>query len=236
MKIIGLSFVRSADRVGSLSWDTPLAVAGNEGASLLEHTVRALGQMPYMDEVRVLTDDEELAARGTVAGAEVGRLPDWFFAYAIPFFSKEQWLLMRAMQALRDAGSMGEVLLVADWRTPLVTPRTLETLYHKLMDDRVAARSVGIYPLDPNLFLRTGETTFFPAWADIGADRQVIPQLYRNLCVGAVRPDRLVMPSPETRGVRVSREEGLRISDADALELAQFYIRRRGANPAPARA
>jgi hypothetical protein len=224
MKIVGLCFVRARDVGAGVSFDTPL-----EGATLLERAVNALGQMPYADELHVFTDHEGLLARATVAGAKIASLPEWFFEFNVPFFSKEQWLLMRAMQALREAKALGEVLLVADWRTPLVSARMLETMYHKLMDDRVAARAVGTYPLDPNLFLRMSEETFFPAWSDIGADRQSIPQLYRSLSVGAVRPDRLVMPAPETRGVPVGREQGLRIRDEESLALARFYIQRRAA-------
>lgn len=222
MRISGLCFVRARDKSPDVSWKTEL-----EGASLLTHAVRALSGMPYADEVRVFTDDPELLALGEAAGAAVGGLPDWFFEYNVPFFTKEQWLLTRAMQALREAEALGDVLLVADWRTPLVNARTMETLYHKLMDDRVAARTVATYPLDPNLFLRLDEEKFFPAWADIGADRQSIPQLYRSLAVGAVRPDRLLMPSPETRGVPVGREQGLRVRDEESLALARFYVQRR---------
>lgn len=224
MKIVGLAIARSRDQNG-ISWDTPL-----NGVTLLEQAVQSLGQMPYTDEVHVLSDSSELLARGSVDGARVSSMPDWFFEYNIPFFTKEQWLLARAMQALDDAGTKGDVLLIADWRTPLVHSRTMEVMYHKLMDDRIAARTAGTYKLDPNLYLRLSEEKFFPAWADIGADRQNIPQLYRTIKVGAIRPDRLVMPSPETRGIPVTREEGLRVDDQESLELAQFYIRRRKEN------
>lgn len=225
MKITGLCFVRARDRAPGVAWDTEL-----EGDNLLSCALRSLSGVPYVDELRVFTDDAELLKREQVAGVAVGGLPEWFFEFNLPFFTKEQWLLMRAVQALREAEALGDVLLVADWRTPLVSARSMETLYHKLMDDRVAARTVATYPLDPNLFLRLEEEKFFPAWADVGADRQSIPQLFRSLAVGAVRPDRLLMPSPETRGIPVGREQGLRVRDAESLELARFYLRRRAAD------
>lgn len=230
MKVLGLIFASDRERKDGLCWTTPLEGPG--GSSLLCRAVRTLAATPNVDEVVVATDAPDLQALPEgCEGARLVRLPGWFFDFKLPAFSKESWLLSRALDALEQAGAGADVILVHDWRAPLVTPRTLERMYHALMEDRVAARVAAIYPVDPNLFMimpgESGEGKFFPVWSDPGADRQMIPQLFRNLEIGAFFPRRLRMPIPETRGHQLGREEGLVAEDAEGLELAHFYLERR---------
>ncbi len=227
MKVLGLVFASDRERQGGLCWTTPL-----EGAPLLARAVNTLAATPNVDEVLVATDAPDLTALPEgCEGAGLVRLPGWFFDFKLPAFSKEAWLITRALDALEEAGAGADVLVVHDWRAPLVTPRTLERMYHALLEDRVAARVAAVYPVDPNLFMIMpgvdGDGRFFPVWSDPGADRQMIPQLYRNLEIGAFFPRRLRMPIPETRGHLLGREEGVMARDAEGLELARFYLARR---------
>lgn len=224
MRVLGLVFVSARECAPGLDWSTPFG-----GGSLLGRAVATLRATPNVDEVFVCTDAPGLdTLPGDCGEASLRRLPDWFFDYKLPAFSKEHWLLTRALSALEEAGAGADVLLLHDWRAPLVTSRTLERMYHALLEDRVAARVAAIYPVDPNLFMIVpGNDGFFPVWSDPGADRQMIPQLFRNLEIGAVHPKRLRMPIPETRGQRVSREEGLVLEGPEGLELAEFHLARR---------
>jgi CMP-N-acetylneuraminic acid synthetase len=229
MKVHGVICVSARDCGGEFGWATPF-----DGGTLLSRAVATLRATPNVDEVFIVTDEPELLARAAEQSAPVRGLPGWFFDFKLPFFSKEHWLLTRALSALNEAGVGADVLLALDWRAPLVSSRTLERMYHRLLEDRVAARITGMYPVDPNLFMILPDSgAFFPVWSDPGADRQSIPQLYRTLDIGALHPARLLMPIPETKGLRIPREEGLVIERAEHLDLAAFYLARRaGQTPA----
>jgi hypothetical protein len=229
MNVHGIILVSARECRPGLTWSTPFA-----GGTLLGRAVGTLCATPNVDKTFVLTDEPGLLAEAGARdlGCCVRELPGWFFDYKMPFFSKEHWLLTRAITALSEAGAGAEVLVVHDWRAPLVTPRTLERMYHKLLEDRVASRVTAIYPVDPNLFIILPDSgAFFPVWSDPGADRQMIPQLYRNLQIGVVHPGRLLMPIPETKGQRLPREEGLVLEKPEDMELAAFYLARRASSP-----
>ena len=224
MKVTGLCLVSARECLSDLDWSTELS-----GQSLLARALDTLAATPNVDERLVLTDQSKLAQLGCVEDVAVRLVPGWFFDFKLAFYSKEHWLLSRAASALTEAGACGDVLVHLDWRNPLVTARTLEKMYHGLLDDRVAARTVGVYPVDPNLFAKLShmEEKFFPVWADPGADRQMIPQLYRTMETGVVHVARMLMPIPETKGITLSREEGLTLQCLEHLELAAFYLDRR---------
>lgn len=205
------------------------------GRSLLERAVETLAATPEVDAVHVLTDDPALAAAGRVGPARTALAPDWFWTCGLAFFSKEHWLLARALDALGGLGITADVLFVLTWRTPLLTARSLERMYHRLLEDRVAARVAGINPVDPNLYIRLRESAFFPVWGDLGADRQKIPQLYRFAQAGVLRPDRLLRPMPETAGFELPDGEDLVLTHDEDLDLAAFYLARANRAAAPGR-
>lgn len=219
MIINGLICLALKEKEDRISWSTRL-----NGVTLLELAIKNLQGFPYISNIFILTDCQKIADGIIIPGVKVCVLPDYFFRFGLPFLAREQWILTRAINALEQVGANGQVLLIADWRNPQIISQVFETLYHKLMEDRVAARTVCAYPLDPNLFMRLDDGSFFPVWADVGVNRQAIPQLYRTTRVGAIRTDRLLMDLPETLCVHISRIAALEIKDDETLSLAEFYL------------
>lgn len=212
--------VLSADFSDSVSWDSTLA-----GRPLIQHCIDNAKQIPVLDQIYVLTDNETLLRLKAVYGVQIKKIPEWLTNHQIDLISKDVWQVNYGLERLQELSVLGEVHFVLNWRMPLVRPITFEKMYHNLLEDRLAARVTGIYPVDPNLFMfQNSNHSLFPVWADPGADRQRVPQLFRQLPLGVIHTRRHKGICLESKGYVVPRAEGLVIHDAEYLDMAAFFL------------
>jgi len=212
--------VLSADLSDSVSWDSILA-----GRTLIQHCIDNAKQIPVLDQIYVLTDNETLLRQKAVSGVQIKKIPEWLTNHHIDLISKDAWQVNYGLERLQELSVLGEVHFFLNWRMPLTGPITFEKMYHNLLEDRLAARVTGIYPVDPNLFMfHNSNHSLFPVWADPGADRQRVPQLFRQLPLGVIHTGRHKGICPESKGYVVTRTEGLVIYDAEYLDMAAFFL------------
>lgn len=203
-----------------ISWKTDLAQK-----NLLNHTVENALKVREIDEIFIVTDIKELQACGHFKEVKIKPLDQGKPAPVIDLVNKDAWRVNNIFNLLSELDVLGDVHFFLNWRMPLLGAAVLEQMYHTLLEDRVAARVVCVYPVDPNLFTRfNGDDSYFPVWADIGADRQNVPQLYRSLTAGVIHRNRHKEIIPESKGFTISRQQGLEILEPDDLELAEFYL------------
>lgn len=219
--------VLARDQSDAISWESILS-----GKSLLQRAVDTARATDELDDIFILTDFKAVLASQEALGVEIKQLPPWLFNHRIDLISKQGWHVNQELLALSEMDALGDIHFFLNWRMPLLTTRSLGKMYQTLLEDRIAARVVGIYPVDPNLFMRlAGKDSYFPVWADVGSDRQDVPQLYRAGAVGVVHTHRQSESIPESKGFCLSREQGLEILEVEDLDLAAFYLKKRGEAP-----
>lgn len=225
MKVCALVTVQAKDLpAGRIGWDARL-----DGRTLLETVVATLAACPVVDTVAVASDLPGLVGATVAPGLTGQALPANMARYEFNYLGATAIRVSMETCLYRALGLDGEVVFHLDWRLPLLSGRTLERMYHLLMDSPFRpARVMPITPEDPGLFMRhPGRQRFFPVWHAAGVDRQLIPRLYRpaRACVSFM--ERLGRGQPLVKGLPVPRVELVEVTTPEHLELAAF-LRRHG--------
>jgi CMP-N-acetylneuraminic acid synthetase len=195
---------------------------------VLETVVENVQNSKVVDDIAIVTDDEELISRGNYSGVGVRACPDNMRSYTFNSLGIETYRICMERDFLNAVGLKGNVSVIAPWTLPLVSPRTIERLYHVLLEDPLAGRAVPIVKVDPQLYMRCpDQDAFFPVWVHKGMDRQRIPQLYRCRPFYVAHMDRLTRSLPKIAGLQVPKAELTTISKPDDLELATFLMGRK---------
>ena len=222
--ILALSSMRRSEGIG---WHSRLG-----SREVLETVVENMQNSRIVDDMAIVTDDETLLSRGSYSGVDIRACPDNMRAYTFNFLGIETYRICMERDFLDAVGLKGNVSLFAAWTMPLVSSRTIERLYHVLLEDPLAGRAVPIVKVDPQIYMRCqGQDTFFPVWVHKGMDRQRIPQLYRCRTFCVAHMDRLTRSLPKIAGLQVPKAELTTISKPDDLELATFLMERNGQGP-----
>ncbi|MDR3641671.1 MAG: hypothetical protein P4L39_10150 [Humidesulfovibrio sp.] len=220
MRVKALVLAQSSTQTADARWDSPLA-----GRGVLERTIENAAACPVIDEVVIATDLPGLLARNTLAGARISEIPANMRAYNFTFLDVSLGRLSMERCMLQEMDCEAEVVFHISWKLPLFSPRSLERIFHTLLDSPVAARVLPISPVDPGLFTQQpGATGFFPVWHAPGVDRQRIPQLFRPGAVAVSHAKRLGQGIPSVTGVRIARRELVTIESARDLPLAAYLL------------
>ncbi|WP_320040084.1 hypothetical protein [uncultured Desulfobacter sp.] len=227
MKITATFIVLEQDAIKGISWKSKLF-----HRNLLEHGIEHASQIPLIDELFILTDMDELLCQDTVAGYSVQKIWPWSIEERMDFLTCDWNRIYQQNLVLEKAGVVSDVHFFLDWRLPLLSAKSWEQMYHFLLEDRVAARVVPIYPEDPNLYTPLGDISsgrLFGVWSHPNKDRQKVPQLYRtfNACVTHRR--RLGQPEPLTKGFCVPLIECVQTHSSQELQLAAFLSEKKEA-------
>jgi hypothetical protein len=216
MNVQALVTVQAKDLDGLIGWD---ALVG--GQTLLEVMVRTLEACPVIDAVVVASDLPDLARSTAVP---VVALPENMARYEFNYLGTTLSRVAMETHMYRAIGLDGDIVFHADWRLPLLTSKTLERMYHLLLDSpALPARVVPITPEDPGLFMRhTAQQRFFPVWHAAGIDRQLTPRLYRPAPVCVSFMQRLGKGLPLVKGWLAPKVELVRVTTPEHLALAEF--------------
>lgn len=226
LKVTASFQVTVQENSDSITWQTEL-----KEHCLLEHAVKNVLSSHFIDEVYILTDIPELLEMKTLFGAFVRQISYWHVIDDMNSLDKNCRLLTPSLNVLQMVDQLGELHFFLSWRMPLINTSTIEKMYHALLEDRIAARAVGMYPVDPNLFIEfnrsDGRQDFFPVWSDLGADRQRVQQLYRTYPIVAVHVNRQKEFCPESLGFQLPVEDSLEIQCERDIALGEFYLDRK---------
>lgn len=103
--------------------------------TLLEHTLSALQAVPELDQCFVLTDDQNLLSQQKLQDAFVLPISNSLRTHTFNLLTHEYWRIHYELDGLRESFPLGDVHFYITWQTPLLTSRTLEFMYHTLLED-----------------------------------------------------------------------------------------------------
>lgn len=222
MRVTATLMALAKDAANGVSWTSQVC-----GRSLLAIGVQTAREIPLIDDLAILTDDPALLAQGECLGAPVKEMWPWSVKHRMDFLTCDAFFNYQQRVALEKSGMLGDVHFFLDWRLPLLPARTYERMYHRLLEHRVAARVIPIYPEDPNLYTPSGPDPdmLFAVWAHPGRDRQYVPQLYRafGACVAHMR--RLELHSPLTIGFEAPLVQCLEATSPEQMEIIRYAER-----------
>ncbi|NDY56118.1 hypothetical protein G3N56_05075 [Desulfovibrio sulfodismutans] len=174
-----------------------------------------------VDEAFVLGDFDELCSLPDVGGAKVRRVPGYCSQHHFNFLNMEVRCIDMESAMAAEIGAAADLTFFVAWNLPFIRSRHYELLYHRLLDDPVAARVLPITQVDPQLYmLRESTRKFYPVWCHKGLDRQLIQPLFRpvNACLASW--GRLRMTLPKFVGLEMEHSALYQIVTRDDMEQA----------------
>ena len=220
MRVTAIITLQKSFCVNGLEWNTELC-----GKPVLLHVVDNCLGCPVVDDVVVATD---LTDVHTLDGlVKVASLPHNMERHTFNFLDASLGTVSMQTYYAREIGYEGDVIGFFPWNMPLLSSWSMERLYHFLLEDMVAGRTVPIYPVDPGLHTRLpGEERVFPVWHAPGVDRQRVPQLYRPASACFSHQGRIFSGIPLIRGVELPVHEQVVVDSRECLDMAEFILNR----------
>lgn len=201
--------------------------------TMLEQVVSHVAALEVVDACVVVSDIPHVIARNMVQDVPVVECPETMRDFAFNALSIETYLLCMERNILQAVDCKGDVSFIIPAQMPLLSTRTLERMYHRLLEDPLASRVTPICKTDPQIYMRTSDDAFFPVWVHRGVDRQQIQQLYRTCQASVSHMGRIGRGIPKVIGLEVSKLELITATDAESLALAAYVAARRTDPPSP---
>jgi CMP-N-acetylneuraminic acid synthetase len=219
--------VNTSAIIVALSWLTPhlgkLWRAQISGRSILEHIIENCTKSGVIDKFCVMTDDVGLMEHGQDLGAPIFPCPEIDKDIPLNSLSIELYSLYREYYMVQQIGMHEDLTFFIPWNMPLLNGRTLEKMYHTLLDDPLAARIIPISPIDPHLFTKLeGSGEFFPVWGHKALDRQLIQPLFHLSYASIVHWQRLFKAIPKLAGITIDKTRFFTVESEQDVELAEY--------------
>jgi hypothetical protein len=218
--------MRTTAMILALTWLTPrvdkLWSAPLHDETVLGKVLKNCQRSGIIDEICIVTNAPSLVERRAELDARIFECPDFYVEHAFNFLNIEQHNLYRELDLSHAAAIHGDLTFQLSWNTPLLGARTLEAMYHKLLDDQSTARVIPMYPVDPHLYTKLpGTEDFLPVWEHKGFDRQKSLQLFRPTTVCLTNWARLLSTIPKVVGLSLDSVSCFTLDSEEQLALVR---------------
>jgi len=183
----------------------------------------------FIDEIFVITEDEEIAAVARELSCHVIERPREMLFYNGGFSKPSDWGEYIRKNKIQITKSEPDISVGLNCNICLLRGETLRQMYIRVMEDEVAGSIFPVIEVEPHLYMENQNTGYlFPVWDDPGIDRQQYPKLYRRIGI-PIDHNKRIHEKVYWRSLYhvIGLEESIDIHTEQDLKIAELFMNER---------